>query len=472
MRRVAILVVGLFLMPMLGGFVVPAVTPVVLGGPRCFNTWDSIVVGSVSATLTDTDIASLTPVEPWWVDMVDAYDLDYDGEGVYVAVLDSGLRSDWEIYFDEDSIATEYGKGFSHELSWDEDEGDFVMGDLQTDRGFITNSIGNGHGTHVASTVVGYRAWNLWAYGVAPKAQVIPVLVLDTWLVACPEDASSEYWGGYGPYGGYMRITGGSDEMVMAGIEYVTDLAEDELSDSKVIISMSLGGYEPSEDVEDAIDDAIDAGVIVVAAAGNEGDEGMTWPGAYDQVISCAAVGWSDIYGSYFYSDVPEDLNTEDQFGNDWQMFVMPWSSRPVKDIDQKKTYLDVAAPGWPILGPYQVMTWWNGEEWLEHADVYHDGYYWWVSGTSMATPHVSATAAVVQEWAQDGDGGDGVDITQKHMEKILKNAAAKTWPPASYKSVDIGTSTYYFDRCDWGKGLLQVDEALDAAEDYVAENY
>jgi subtilisin family serine protease len=472
MKKVAMLVVGLFLMPMLGGVVVPAVAPVVTGWPACFNTGGAIVGDSVTGKLTDTDIASLTPVTPWWVDMVDAYGLDYDGDGVYIAVLDTGLRSNWEIYFDEDRIATEYGKGFSHAIAWDDDEDDFVMGDLDPNRGFITKDIGSGHGTHVSSTILGFRAWSLWAHGVAPKANVIPVLVLDTWLVECPSDATSDYWNTYGPYGGYMRLSGGSDAMVEAGIDYVTDLAEDELSGSKVILSMSLGGSEPTEDIEDALDEAIDAGVIVVAAAGNEGEAGMVWPGAYSQVISCGAVGWSDIYGSYFMSDVPEDLETEDQFGNDWQMFVMPWSSRPKKDLGQKLSDLDVAAPGWPILGPYQRETWWNGASWIKYDDVYGDGTYWWVSGTSMATPHVSATVAVLQEWSQDGDGGDGVDITQKHMERILENAATMTWPPANYKSVSIGSSTYTFDRADWGKGLLQVDEALDAAEDYVDENY
>ena len=41
-----------------------------------------------------------------------------------------------------------------------------------------------------------------------------------------------------------------------------------------------------------AIDYAIAKGVIIVASAGNEGDAGMGYPGAYAPVISVAASGW------------------------------------------------------------------------------------------------------------------------------------------------------------------------------------
>ena len=55
---------------------------------------------------------------------------------------------------------------------------------------------------------------------------------------------------------------------------------------------MSLGG--PSLDAMEkaAIDYAIGKGVIIVASAGNEGEAGMGYPGAYAPVISVAAAGW------------------------------------------------------------------------------------------------------------------------------------------------------------------------------------
>ncbi len=136
----------------------------------------------------------------------------------------------------------------------------------------------------------------MWIKGVAPKATIIPVLVLDAWEVPYP--------------GGVARFTGGTWEMVSAGIRYVGWLAE--TYHVKIIINMSLGGSEPDPMIEDAINYAIDKGVIVVASAGNEGEAGMGWPGAYPQVISAAAGGWTEQWITkppqtrWWLNDVPE----------------------------------------------------------------------------------------------------------------------------------------------------------------------
>ena len=61
-----------------------------------------------------------------------------------------------------------------------------------------------------------------------------------------------------------------------------------------MVINMSLGGPELATWKRHAIDNAIANGVIVVAAAGNDGEAGMGFPGAYAPVISAAAAGWNE----------------------------------------------------------------------------------------------------------------------------------------------------------------------------------
>lgn len=366
---------------------------------------------------------------PFWVDLVDAEDMN-DGEGVYVAVLDTGLVEPWPFFFYQANIAWELGKGYTHELSWDNG---LIIGPLKDDRGFITDPyMGSGHGTHVVSTIVGYNYNNLfWVRGVAPKVTIIPVLVLDAWIVDTPD--------------GPLELTGGTDEMVAAGIYYVADLSE--TLNGPVIISMSLGGPEPAEMIEEAIDYAIEKGVIVVAAAGNEGYDGMDWPGAYPQVISCGMAGWTEQWVDYpsrwWLNDVPEKLNTQDTWGNNWQLFLDYWSSRPNKLLGQKPFHLDVTTPGAAIVGPYKPYF------------SYDLGYYY-LWGTSMATPHVSGIAAQVLQSQNN--------LEQGSMESILKKAAAGLPLPCDGSlAYDVPGYPYYFEwyGIDWGRGFLQADEAL-----------
>ncbi|MHA2289769.1 MAG: S8 family peptidase [Promethearchaeota archaeon] len=388
---------------------------------------------------TESETSGLPEEIPFWVDLVNSEDVSEDGEGVYIAVLDTGLVSLWPLFFPGANIVDELGIGFTHDVTWDNALGDFVFGPLRDDRGFITDDVtGSGHGTHVVSTIVGYAFYGststFWVKGVAPRAKIIPVLVLDEWLVTVP--------------GGVAALTGGTDEMVSAGILYVADLAED--LDGPVIISMSLGGPTPSPMIEEAIDYAISKGVIVVASAGNSGYDGMGWPGAYPQVISTGMAGWTEqfTYGGWWLSDVPEKLNTKDSWGNNWQLFLDYLSSRPNKNLGQKSFHLDVTTPGCAIVGPYK--------------SYFQDNlgyYYLW--GTSMAAPHVSGMASLVLQ--------NHPDLSQREMEKLLK-VAANGLPLSSDGSAAIDFPPDYFWYFNWygtdyGSGFLQANKALKAAK-------
>jgi thermitase len=117
------------------------------------------------------------------------------------------------------------------------------------------------------------------------------------------------------------------------------------------IISMSLGGLG-SETLAGAVAAATASGVLIIAAAGNDGTAALTYPAAYPQVVSVAAV------------------DRRDQRA--------PFSSANAD--------VEVAAPGVDILST------WN------------DGGYRTESGTSMATPYVAGVAALIA--GHDPGGG------------------------------------------------------------------
>jgi subtilisin family serine protease len=386
---------------------------------------------------TSSAEGSLPSIIPYWYDLVDKEEVVNNGTGVYVAVLDTGLLPDWSFIFSEANIADELGKGFSHDIYWDDEISNIAIGPLRDDRGFLTNKA-SGHGTHVTSTVVGYNYANIaWIEGIAPEATIIPVLVMDAWEVETP----------YGP----MQLSGGTNEMVAAGIYYIANLADS--LDGPVIINMSLGGPTQNDLITAAIDYAIEQGVIVVAAAGNEGEAQMDYPGAYSPVISAAAGGWTETLSKGWTADVPEELYEPDDLGNDFQVYLETFSGRPNKTIGQKYRDLDVMAPGAWVVGPYKAI-WAPVTDWN----------YYYVSGTSMATPCVSAMAALVLEIFPFYE--------QKDVEKVLKLAAGNVManilrgfpPKAENVKVAYFGGSYYnvsWGRHDYGKGFLTASMAV-----------
>lgn len=265
-----------------------------------------------------------------------------DGTGVYVAVLDTGLVDQWRRYLPEERIATEYAVSFGG--------GGNERGNVSTQPNKWEHDT-NSHGTHVTSTILGYSLGGTPVNGVAPMATVIPVKVL--------QSGSGFGW----------------SSMVAAGIMYVAELKAGPLANHPVVINMSLGG--PSLDAVEkaAIDYAIDLGVIIVASAGNSGEAGMGYPGAYEPVISAAASGWIGewLIGPWWRAlDVNEPTVPDD-------FYITDFSSRQLADQD-----LDVAAPGSWVVGPFNLQ---QGQT-----------SYFFLGGTSMASPHVAGTVALMAQ--------------------------------------------------------------------------
>jgi subtilisin family serine protease len=329
----------------------------------------------------------------------------YDGAGVYVAVLDTGLLDSWRRYFPQQRIAAQYGIAFgggggevgsvsSQPNKWEHDQ--------------------NSHGTHVTSTILGYSLGGTPVNGVAPMVTIIPVKVLN-------------------------QNGSGWSSVVARGIRYVTELKLGPLAGSPVVINMSLGGPSLDAMEQAAIDDAIEAGVIIVASAGNEGEAGMGYPGAYAPVISVAASGWvgewqpKDNAAWWYNLDVPEPTSPD-------QYYITDFSSRALTGQD-----LDVAAPGSWVVGPYQVN---SGQV-----------SYYFLGGTSMASPHVAGIVALMAQKAPT--------LTAAQAEAILEGSAIPL-PPMTTGGRAVansdGTTTLMFWGADaTGAGLATADAALAA---------
>jgi subtilisin family serine protease len=361
--------------------------------------------GGPISTVAATDF--LVGLSTWDLDAINVTDFGFDnrqvaqdGTGVYVAVLDTGLVSNWNYYFPADRIATQYAISFGG--------GGGEKGEVSTQPGKWGRDQ-NSHGTHVTSTILGYQFGVNPINGVAPMATVIPVKVLN-------------------------QNGSGWSSVIARGIVYVADLKADQLAGYPVVINMSLGGPGLEAMEKAAIDYAISKGVIVVASAGNEGEAGMGYPGAYAPVISVAASGWIGEWtpaGSraWWYQDVVDPTNLDD-------FYIADFSSRAKAGQD-----LDVAAPGSWVLGPYQT----NGQV-----------SYYYLGGTSMASPHVAGIVALMVQ--------KDPFITANEVEAILTGAAIPL--PGGCRTI-YDPSGVASNIC-WGanatgSGLITADAALAA---------
>ena len=141
----------------------------------------------------------------------------------------------------------------------------------------------------------------------------------------------------------------GWSSVIARGIVYVADLKAGPLDGSPVVINMSLGGSVLDAVEQAAIDYAIARGVIIVASAGNNGDLGMGYPGAYAAVISVGASGWKHQWTANNWwnaGDVAEPTRAAD-------FYIADFSSRAKTGQD-----LDVVAPGSWVVRRGLVVGW------------------------------------------------------------------------------------------------------------------
>jgi len=227
------------------------------------------------------------------IDAPEAWDITTGGADV-IAILDTGIDKDHE----------DLGGKVIHEAN------------------FSTSSTSDdiyGHGTHVAGIAAAVANNGIGVAGVGCNCRLMNIKVLsDT---------------GSGTYSG-----------IADGIIYAAE-------NGAKVINMSLGGPNGSPTLENAVNSAWGAGVVVVASAGNDPDEVPNYPAYYENCIAVAATDHNDNMASF------------STHGN----------------------WVDVAAPGVSIYSttlPYKYR-----------GKIVHYGYK---SGTSMSAPHVAGLAGLV----------------------------------------------------------------------------
>ena len=242
--------------------------------------------------------------EQWNLDLIqaDAAHPVSTGVGAVVAVVDSGVQAD------HPDLAGHLRPGY-----------DFVQNDA-------TPQDGNGHGTHVSGIISAVSGNGIGVESVAPGATILPVRVLD-------DDG------------------GGSTDRVAKGVDYARTHGAD-------VINLSLGSDVPlvgamgGDAFDAAVHRALAAGIVVVAASGNNGVPVCEQPAASDGLLCVGAV-----------------------------------------DKRKQRSFFSSFGSGLGLVAPGGSGTGIPGEDVLS---TYTGSGYAELAGTSQAAPHVSGVAALL----------------------------------------------------------------------------
>lgn len=237
--------------------------------------------------------ASLTvPDSIWVLGATTLWKQGFDGSSITIGVIDTGIDSTHPVLLNKVIKRRDYVKDNKPMTAY------------------------NSHGTHVAGTI----AANTTLKGVAPNVKLIDYRVLNV--------------NGSGTY------------------DNVTQAIRDAANDGCQVINMSLGGPSSYGPMRTAIQYAVSKNVIVVCAAGNEGPNKLSYPGAYPEVVSVGAVQFDSSTGN-----ITLPLN--------------PWFSNTNPEVD-------ICADGWNV---YSCIP---------------GNKYAIFSGTSMSAPHISGFCALI----------------------------------------------------------------------------
>ena len=369
---------------------------------------------------------------------VGAWDLGFTGKDVNIAMVDTGVDNE------HPGLNEKFIAGYDAVCYLHSDPTCTAGGVRETD-GTYDPDDGHQHGTAcmgmAAATGMDASGAQTDFYGSAPDADLVDVRI--------GTDA------GAGPFENYL-LAQEFYESAMNGLQWIIDNRDtawqgaDEANYGIDIISLSWGitshegGGSDGEDMHSRIlNEAMELGVVVSVAAGNDGpdNDGLSGMGSSSLSITVGAT---------------DDQNTIDRSDDT----VAGYSSRgPRRDngdgnpLDELKP--EVSAPGSNIIQAEGCVTS-SGCVNLIGGSAEDNGYTGRGSGTSYATPSVSGILAMMIE--------ANPDLTTAEMKEILKLTAERRGEPSA-PEVDP-----FWNR-DFGWGMVDAYEAVKMAMHLAEEN-
>lgn len=279
------------------------------------------------------------------------------GKGTTIAVLDTGVAYQRFRRFRRVPDLDRFVRGY-----------DFVAGDRHPNDQ-------NGHGTHVAGTIAQSTGNAVGTAGIAYRARIMPVRVLDA--------------------------SGAGDTLAISrGIRFAARNGADVINLSLEFDAAVRAAQIP--DIVAALEYARRRGAIVIAAAGNQGSPQVAYPARARHVVAVAATTAHGCQAEYSNSGVHVDI-------------AAPGGGADAANSD---TPYDVASCRPDLRGEFiyqQTFT----------SSVARFGIPPGYEGTSMAAPHVSGVAALLI-----GSGRLGKDPSPVAVEKRLKATARDVGAP------------------------------------------
>jgi len=414
----------------------------------------SVPVKSLPALADDPDVAYISPNRP--LSGTSTSTLDYtpesvnaqvawqqwglDGTGVGVAVIDSGITAVGDLYWWIPSNQT-YGSRVVYSQN-------FVPGTTDTSDLY-------GHGTHVAG-IIASQGWFSTGgnfthtfKGIAPNANIINLRVLD-------------------------QNGAGTDSSVIAAIQTAISLKS---TYNIRVINLSLGRqvYESYtvDPLCQAVEAAWSAGIVVVAAAGNQGRNDSAGTEGYGTIAAPGNDPYAITVGAMKTANTPARVDDT----------IASYSSKGPTAYDFV-VKPDIVAPGNQVVSTLAP----NAPLLSTPTDVYLSEYssstttnttsggntknnkknstssltantispsYMRLSGTSMATPVVSGAAVLLLQ--------QNPNLTPDQVKARLMKTASKNFPASSTVTDPTTGITYtdYYDIFTIGAGYLDVAAAL-----------